>query len=443
MTPSQVTASARAVTKTVAGDLGGVVRRTVLPDGLRILTEAIPAMRSVSFGVWVGVGSRDEAPQLSGASHFLEHLLFKGTNKRSAMDISSAIEAVGGETNAYTAKEYTCYYARVLDADLPLAIDVICDAVADSLLLESDVETERGVILEEIAMHADEPADEVHDLHAAALFGDHGLGRLISGTSDTITAMTRKQIHSFYRRRYTSPNIVVSAAGNLDHATVVKQVRKAFAESPFASFPAAASAPMRSPHAKVALRPPTTVVRSDDTEQAHLVLGGWSPGRHDERRFALGVLNNVFGGGMSSRLFQEVREKRGLAYSVYSYVSHFAETGTFGVYAGCAPAKAAEVLDIIRAELATVAAQGISAEELRRGKGMLKGGLVLGLEDTGSRMSRLGKGELLHGELLTMDELLERVDAVTLDDVAAIATEVLGGPMTLAAVGPYDDAAFA
>lgn len=437
-----MTVSPRAVTKTVAGDLGGVVRRTVLPDGIRILTEAIPAMRSVSFGVWVGVGSRDEAAQLSGASHFLEHLLFKGTHKRSAMDISSGIEAVGGETNAYTAKEYTCYYARVLDADLPLAIDVICDAVADSLLLESDVETERGVILEEIAMHADEPADEVHDLHAAALFGEHPLGRLISGTTETIEAMTRKQINSFYRRRYTAPNIVISAAGNLDHSAVVKRVRQAFAGSPFGDFPAALPAPIRSPEAKVKLRPPTTLVRSDDTEQAHLVLGGWSPGRHDERRFALGVLNNVFGGGMSSRLFQEIRERRGLAYSVYSYVSHFAETGNFGVYAGCAPAKADEVLGLVRAELSRVAASGISSDELKRGKGMLKGALVLGLEDTGSRMSRLGKGELLHGELLTMDELLTRVDAVTLDEVSAIAAEVLGGPMTLAVVGPFDDAAF-
>src|SRR5688572_27969651 len=400
----------RAITKTVAGDLGGIVRRTVLPNGMRVLTEAIPAMRSVSFGVWVGVGSRDEAPQLSGASHFLEHLLFKGTHKRSALDISAEIEAVGGETNAYTAKEYTCYYARVLDADLPLAIDVVCDAVADSLLLDSDVETERGVILEEIAMHADEPADEVHDLHMAALYGDHPLGRLISGTVETITPMTRKQIHGFYRRRYTSPNIVVAAAGNLDHATVVKQVRQAFADSSFSSFTAGVPAPMRSAESKVKLQPATTVVRGDDTEQAHLVLGGAATGRHDERRFALGVLNNVFGGGMSSRLFQSIREKRGLAYSVYSYVSHFAETGTFGVYAGCAPAKSGEVLDLIQEELAKAAAQGITPDELRRGKGMLKGALVLGLEDTGSRMSRLGKGELLHGELLTMHELLEKVE---------------------------------
>ncbi|WP_144118919.1 M16 family metallopeptidase [Catellatospora sichuanensis] len=433
----------RAVTRVLDSDpLGGTVRRTVLPNGMRILTEAVPAMRSVTFGIWVGVGSRDEAPQLGGASHFLEHLLFKGTRKRSALDISAQIEAVGGETNAYTAKEYTCYYARVLDEDLPLAIDVMCDAVADSVLAEADVETERGVILEEIAMHADEPGDEVHDLHAEVLYGDHPLGRLISGTVETITPMTRKQINGFYRRRYTPPVIVIAAAGNLDHATVVKQVREAFAGTPLGDALPASPEPTRSPHSRVKHRPPATLVRPDDTEQAHLVLGGPALHRHDERRFALGVLNNVLGGGMSSRLFQQVREKRGLAYSVYSYTSQYAETGSFAVYAGCAPAKADEVLALIRQELSDTAAHGITAEELRRGKGMLKGSLVLGLEDTGSRMSRLGKGELLHGDLMSVDELLRRIEAVTLDEVNHIATKVLTAPMSLAVVGPFEETAF-
>lgn len=427
----------RVKTETVAGDLGGVVRRTVLPNGMRILTESVPAMRSVSFGIWVGVGSRDEALQLSGASHFLEHLLFKGTKKRSALDISAEIEAVGGETNAYTAKEYTCYYARVLDSDVALAVDVMCDAVANSVLLESDVETERGVILEEIAMHADEPGDEVHDMHATAVFGEHPLGRLISGTAETITPMTRRQIHGFYRRRYVPPQMVVAAAGNLDHAMVVRLVQQAF-PSPLPAEPS----PVRSAATTVKLPPPRTMVRADDTEQAHLVLGGAAVGRHDERRFALGVVNNVFGGGMSSRLFQQIREQRGLAYSVYSYVSHFAETGTFGVYAGCAPSRTEEVLDLVRGSLGEVARQGITEDELRRGKGMLKGSLVLALEDTGSRMSRLGKGELLHGELLTIDELLQRVEKVTLDEANAMAEEVFTAPMALAVVGPFDPAAF-
>jgi len=426
----------RARTWTIADDpLGGTVRRTVLPNGLRILTEAVPAMRSVSFGVWVGVGSRDETRSQSGVSHFLEHLLYKGTNKRSAMDISSAIEAVGGETNAFTTKEYTCYYARVLDADLPLAVDVICDLVADSVLAPADVETERGVILEEIAMHDDEPGEEVHDLFTEAMYPDHPLGRLISGTVDTIAAMTRRQILNFYRRRYTPASIVVAAAGNLDHAGLVRQVREAFGGADPGDPAPARTAPPRPRRGQVA-------VRDKDTEQAHLVLGAPGIARADERRFALGVLNNVLGGGMSSRLFQEIREKRGLAYSVYSYTSQYADSGVFGVYAGCAPGKIDEVLALTRDELSQLAAGGpggVSAEELARGKGMYKGSLVLGLEDTGSRMSRLGKGELLYDELLSVDDILARIDAVTPDDVRAVAQQVLGQQMSLAVIGPFAD----
>jgi predicted Zn-dependent peptidase len=429
---------ARAVTRTLTADpLGGTVRRTVLPNGLRILTEAIPAMRSVSFGIWVAIGSRDESPQLGGASHFLEHLLFKGTRRRTALDISSAIEAVGGETNAFTTKEYTCYYARVLDADLPLAIDVVCDLVTDSVLDPADVETERGVILEEIAMHDDEPGDEVHDLFTHSVYGDHPLGRLISGTPQTISPMTRRQIQSFYRRRYLPPSIVVAVAGNLDHGKVVRWVREAFAAfdtpaDPAGHRPAAPAVPVRGAQ---------TTVKAKDTEQAHVVLGSPGLGRLDERRFALGVLNNVLGGGMSSRLFQEIREKRGLAYSVYSYTTQFADSGLFAVYAGCAPGKVDEVLDLTRNTLATFASGGITDDELTRGKGMLKGSLVLGLEDTGSRMSRLAKGELLYDELLSVDELLARVDAVDADQVNSVAADLLTRPASLAVIGPVDPAA--
>jgi len=417
------------------------VRRTVLPSGLRIVTEEIPTTRSVALGVWVGIGSRDETPAMSGASHFLEHLLFKGTHKRTAMQISAEIEAVGGETNAFTTKEYTCYYARVLDADLPLAVDVLCDAVADSLLEPADVETERGVILEEIAMHEDEPGDEVHDVFTEAVFGDHPLGRLISGTEQSITPMTRGQINGFYRRRYTAPNIVISAAGNLQHSAVVRLVRKALAGSPLDSAPAAPAQP-RPGNKRVRTQKPHTVVRNRDTEQAHVVLGGVGIGRGDDRRFALGVLNNVLGGGMSSRLFQEIREKRGLAYSVYSYSSQYADAGLVGVYAGCAPGKVEEVLDLIRAELEQVADKGLSAEEIARGKGMVKGSYVLGLEDTGSRMSRIAKSELLYGDLMSVDELLARVDAVTADDVNRVAAELLDQQMSLAVVGPFDESSF-
>ena len=428
--------SNRAQTRTLAADpLGGTVRRTVLPNGLRIITEAIPAMRSVSFGVWVGVGSRDETPEQSGCSHFLEHLLFKGTERRSALDISAQIEAVGGETNAFTTKEYTCYYARVLDTDLPLAVDVMCDLITGSVIAPADVETERGVILEEIAMHDDEPGDEVHDVLIEAVYGSHPLGRLISGTTETVSVMTREQIEAFYRRYYTPERMVVAAAGNLDHETVVKQVSAAFAGYDGQAEPV----PLRPAEPRVPTRQADIRVQDKDTEQAHLIVGCAALHRLDDRRFTLGVLNNVLGGGMSSRLFQEIREQRGLAYSVYSYTSHYADTGLFAVYAGCAPGKADEVLALARECLAQVAAHGVTDEEVARGKGMLKGSLVLGLEDTGSRMSRLGKGELLYDELLTVDQILARVDAVTSDDIRNLAAELLVRPMALAVVGPFGD----
>ncbi|KIR65616.1 zinc protease [Micromonospora haikouensis] len=440
--PGRAGGSARAVTRTLSDDpLGGTVRRTVLPSGLRVLTEAIPAMRSVSFGIWVSVGSRDETGPQAGAAHFLEHLLFKGTHKRTALEISAEIEAVGGETNAFTTKEYTCYYARVLDEDLPLAIDVMCDAVADSLLEPADVETERGVILEEIAMHDDEPGDEVHDLFTRAVYGDHPLGRLISGTEETVTPMTRRQIQDFYRRHYTAPQIVVAAAGNLDHAVVVRLVREALAGTPLDTGPAA-PAPHRSATPAVRVQPAATLVEPKETEQAHVILGCPGIDRVDGRRFALGVLNNVLGGGMSSRLFQEIRERRGLAYSVYSYASQYADSGVFAVYAGCAPGKVDEVLELTRAQLRRVAADGLTEAEVARGKGMSKGSFVLGLEDTGSRMSRLAKGELLYGDLMPVDELLARVDAVTVADVNTLAAELLAQPMSLAVVGPFGERDF-
>jgi predicted Zn-dependent peptidase len=287
-------------------------------------------------------------------------------------------------------------------------------------------------------MHEDEPGDEVHDVFAEAIYGDHPLGRLISGTPGSITPMTRAQINGFYRRRYTPPQIVVAAAGNLEHALVVRLVRKALAGTALDTAPAAPAEP-RSGDKRVRVQKPRNVVLHRDTEQAHLVLGGLGLGRHDERRFALGVLNNVLGGGMSSRLFQEIREKRGLAYSVYSYASQYADSGLVGVYAGCAPSKAAEVLDLIRGELDRVAGKGITAEELLRGKGMVKGSYVLGLEDTGSRMSRLAKSELLHGDLMGVDELLARVDAVTVEEVNAVAADLLTGSHSLAVVGPFDE----
>ncbi len=415
---------------------GGLVRRTVLPGGLRVVTERIPGVRSVSFGVWVGVGSRDESPRQQGCSHYLEHLLFKGTVRRSALEISSAIDALGGEMNAFTAKEYTCFYARVLDEDLPVAVDVICDVVSSALVLPADVESERGVILEEIAMNEDDPADSVHDAFAQAVFGDTPLGRPILGSTQSIRGLSRTTINGYYRRNYTLDNLVVSVVGNVDHATVVKMVKRGLgpllADADPSVRPAAARPMTASTKAK-----PGVHLSNRRTEQANLVLGVPGLSRTDDRRYALAVLNAALGGGMSSRLFQEVREKRGLAYSVYSYAAAYNGAGLFGVYAGCAPAKVDQVLDLCQTELARVAEHGITNEELTRGKGQLRGSFVLGMEDTSSRMVRVGKGELVHGEILSLDESLRRFAAVTLDEVREVAAAVLGAPRTLAVIGPF------
>jgi len=425
-------------TLALAGEGGGTVRRTVLPGGLRVVTEAVPGVRSVAVGIWVGVGSRDEAPSLAGASHYLEHLLFKGTRRRSALDISVAVDAVGGEINAFTSKEYTCFYARVLDEDLPLAIDVVSDLVTSSLITSVDVEAERSVILEEIAMHDDDPSDAAHELFTEALLGDTPLGRPVLGTVESIESLSRAAIAGYYRRRYRPENLVVAVAGNIEHTNVVRLVRKAFSLSGLLdrdSLPA----PARLGRTK-RLRPAGDVrVVNRPTEQANVVLGVPGLARTDERRFALGVLNAALGGGMSSRLFQEVREKRGLAYSVYSYTAQYADAGLFAVYAGCQPKRVDDVLAICREQLALVAEEGITEEELRRGQGQLRGSLVLGLEDTGSRMSRLGKAELVYGELLGVDELLGQIAAVTVDDVRAVAHDLLGSPPTLGVVGPFDE----
>ncbi|NKZ05102.1 M16 family metallopeptidase [Actinomadura latina] len=425
-------------TTTIHTDGAGAVRRTVLPGGLRIITETMPTVRSAAFGIWSAVGSRDEAPADAGASHYLEHVLFKGTRRRSALEISAAIDAVGGDLNAFTAKEYTCYYARVLDADLPLAVDVVSDMVAESVNRPEDVEAERGVILEEIHMRDDDPGDLIHDEFSTALYGDTPLGRPILGTEDSINALSRDRIHGYYRDHYVPSKLVVSVAGNIDHDEVVRLVSRAF-EGHLAG-DAAPAAP-RLDGAPASLDPRSVVI-DKDTEQAHIILGGAGVSRTDDRRFALGVLNAALGGGMSSRLFQEIREKRGLAYSVYSYTAQYADSGIFGVYAGCQPAKAEEVLSICRDELGKAAAECLTDEELERGKGQLRGAMVLGLEDTGSRMSRIGKSELVYESLLPVDEVLARIESVTLDDVRGIAREVLSGPQALTVIGPVGDRDF-
>ncbi len=411
------------------------VRRSVLPGGLRVVTEAMPGARSATFGIWVGVGSRDEPPRLAGASHFLEHLLFKGTERRDALDIAEVMDAVGGEMNAFTAKEYTCYYARVLDSDLALAVDVVCDLVTGSLLEAEDVEAERGVILEEIAMHDDDPADVVHDAFAAALYGAHPLGRPVIGSVASVQGLSRNALAGWWRRRYTPADLVVSAAGGLDHATVVRLVKRAF--GPLltgAKEPAAVRGAGRRVRTQAGV-----VCERRPSEQANLVLGVPALQRDDPRRPALQVLSAGLGGGTSSRLFQEVREKRGLAYSVYSYTGSHADTGMLGVYAGCAPGRTREVLDLCREVLAGVAAHGLTDDEVARTKGQLRAATVLGLEDSGSRMSRLGKSELVHGSVLGVQDLLDRITAVTPDDVRELAAELLVQPPALGVLGPFDE----
>ncbi|MFI1963508.1 M16 family metallopeptidase [Streptomyces pathocidini] len=441
-TTARTSSEGRAVARTqtlLKGENGiGTVRKTVLPGGLRVVTETLPSVRSATFGIWANVGSRDETPALGGATHYLEHLLFKGTEQRTALDISSAIDAVGGEMNAFTAKEYTCYYARVLDTDLPLAIDVVCDMLTGSLIAPEDVDAERGVVLEEIAMTEDDPGDVVHDLFAHTMFGDSPLGRPVLGTVDTVNGLTRDRVARFYRKHYDPTHLIVAAAGNVDHQRVVRQVRAAFDR---------AGALTREDAEPVGPRRGAKTIRTGGrvevldraTEQAHIVLGMPGIARTDERRWALGVLNAALGGGMSSRLFQEIREKRGLAYSVYSYTSGFADCGLFGVYAGCRPNQVGDVLKICRDELDQVAEHGMDDDELRRAIGQLSGSTVLGLEDTGALMNRIGKSELCWGEQLSVDEMLRRIAAVTPDDVRAVAKDLLGRRPSLSVIGPLTD----
>jgi predicted Zn-dependent peptidase len=428
----------RAITSTLLSpEAGGPVKRTVLPSGLRVLSQSVPGFRSITFGVWVGVGSRDEPEQLAGATHFLEHLLFKGTERRDALEISAAIDAVGGEMNAFTGKEYTCYYARVLDSDLPLAVDVICDMITSATLTNADVESERDVIDEEIAMHADETSDHIHDLFAEQLWGTSPLGRSITGTPASVAGLTRRQVVGWYRRRYKPSDIVVSVAGNVDHADVVRLVRKAFERHWVTT--EAEPAPVRRGAAKPVPTYGGVRVHHRDVEQAHLVLGMPGLTRDDDRRYVAGVLHGIVGGGMSSRLFQEVREKRGLAYSVFTFGSAYADAGMVGVYAACLPKKATEVLDVIRTELKVIAGGNITPDELLRGKGQMRGSVVMGLEDTGAKMTRIAKAELVYGELPTVDDILHRIDSVTLDDVAQLAAELYAGTPALTVMGPFDE----
>jgi predicted Zn-dependent peptidase len=415
------------------------VRRTVLPSGLRIVTEEVPSVRSAAVGIWVNVGSRDETPAVAGASHFLEHLLFKGTKRRNALEISSTIESVGGEMNAFTSKEYTCFYARVIDTDLPMAIDVISDLITSSIVSALDVDAERKVVLEEIAMRDDDPSDLVHDLYAETYYGDTQLGRPILGTIDSIKGMSRNSVFNYYKKRYLPQDLVVAVAGNINHKKVVRMVEEALSLDGFLDVK---GAPQLRANTSVKVRGQQSVgLLSRKTEQAHMFYGMEGVTRSDERRFSMGVLASALGGGMSSRLFQEIREKRGLAYSVYAYAQQFAGSGQIGFYAGCNPAKAIEVVEIIQEVLSDVATHGMSHEEVERAKGAVRGSLVLSQEDSASRMSRIGKNEIVYGQVMSFDVILKEIARVSVEDVRVIASEFLTKTPTLALVGPFKNEA--
>lgn len=421
-----------------AADPGGArvtggVRRTTLPGGLRVVTEYLPAVRSASVGVWVGVGSRDEGSTVAGAAHFLEHLLFKSTPTRTAVDIAQAMDAVGGELNAFTAKEHTCYYAHVLDSDLALAVDLVSDVVLNGRCAVDDVELERDVVLEEIAMRDDDPEDALTDMFMTALFGDHPVGRPVIGSSQSVSAMTRAQLHSFHVRRYTPERMIVAVAGNVDHDEVVGLVRRHFGSRLVRGRKPVAP---RKGGGRVN-GSPSLVLASRDAEQTHMSLGVRTPGRGWSQRWALSVLHTALGGGLSSRLFQEVREARGLAYSVYSALDLFADSGALSVYAACLPERFADVMLVTKDVLESVARDGITEDECRIAKGSLRGGLVLGLEDSGSRMSRIGRSELNYGAHRSIEHTLRQIERVTLDEVNDVARRLLGKPYGAAVVGPY------
>ncbi|GAC1319301.1 MAG: pitrilysin family protein [Thermoleophilaceae bacterium] len=401
-----------------------------LASGVRVVSEAMPAVRSIALGFMVGTGSRNETPAQAGVSHFLEHLLFKGSDRFSSVEIDQIFDGMGAEINAGTGKETTSVYSRFLDQHLDRAFDVMADMVLRPAY--PDIDAERQVVIEEIAMYEDEPSDKVHDVLAAAIFGDHPLGRPIIGTADVVGSVAVPDVAAYHDRHYVGSNVVVAAAGNVDHAALVEMVRQATesAGGPLDAVPAAPES-----------TPPRARFHQKVTEQYHLCLGGPGIARGDDRRFALRVLDTILGGATSSRLFQEVREKRGLAYSVYSYSSQYFDSGQVGLYVGTRPDNVALAMEVIAAELRKIVEEPVGHEELKRAKENVKGRLVLSLESTLTRMNRLG-GALLTGvPLLSLDEMVAAIDAVSADDVAALARELFAPEVLSAAgVGGEEDA---
>ncbi len=403
----------------------------MLPGGLRVITERVPSSRSFSIGFFAGVGSRIETPTLHGASHFLEHVLFKGTRRRSAETISASVEEVGGDLNAYTTKEHTCFYARTLAEDATLATDVLADMLTESRLRQVDIESERNVILDEIAMHADDPADLSSDLVCSALLPSPGLGLPVIGSPESIAALSRRQISDFWRRHYRADNLVVSAVGKVDHDRLVDQLSE-FAPFARAAVPRPAG---RSPKGTTPEAVPRVITCPRRFEQSTVSLAYPGPGLFDPERFPIGLLSVIVGGGMASRLFVEVRERRGLAYGIEAGESCYSDAGYWSVDWQCAPNRVAEILTVVQGCLEQLVEHGVTEEELRRAKGQMRGQTVLSFEGPSSRMSRHGSAELA-GDRRSIADLLAGYDAVSAADVVATAATILQSEPVLCLVGP-------
>jgi predicted Zn-dependent peptidase len=426
---------------TASGD--SLVRRTVLPSGVRILTEQVPGSRSATIGYWVAVGSRDEHPDTYGSTHFLEHLLFKGTATRSALDIAVSFDAVGGEHNAMTAKEYTCYYAKVQDKDVLMAVEVLSDMVTSSLLDADEFENERGVILEELAMADDDPTDVANERLYEVVFGAHPLGRPIGGNPKTINAVSREAVWAHYRENYRAQDLVITVAGAVSHEAIVEQVERSLVSAGWDLTVEASPVARREAGPDLLGGEGELVVVQRPIEQANLLIGVPGLAATDPRRNTLSVLNSVLGGGMSSRLFQEIRERRGLAYSVYSFSPSYSDAGMFGMYAGCSPTKAAQVAELMLAEFRRLGEHGVTEDEMKRAVGQMGGASALALEDSDTRMSRLGRAEITLGEFIDLDETLRRLSLVTARGVQELATELAAHPISMAAVGSVEESTLA
>ncbi len=407
-------------------------RKSTLPNGMRVITEAMPYVRSASLGIWADVGSAAETPEQRGVSHLVEHMLFKGTPKRSAREIAETMDAVGGNLNAFTDKEATCYYAKVIDHHVPLAIDVLSDMFLNSLFAPGELAKEQRVVLEEIRMYDDSPDEMIHDLFVSTMWHGSHLGEPTIGYAETVSALTSDDLRAHLRLRYAPGSVVFTAAGNVDHDTIVGLVAAAFGSYGGRATDVLAERPALTP---------ATRVKTKDTEQAYIVLGTRGLSVRDERRYILSVLDTILGGGMSSRLFQEVREKRGLAYSVYSFQQGYREAGLFGISAGTSPASAQECVDVIVDELLRLGERGPTAAEVTLAREHIKGSLTLSLESSSSRMIRLGRGEFNLGSQLEIEEIERRLDAVTVEEVAALASELfVPQDFGLCVLGPLEGA---